>query len=198
MNQRVTDDEVLEVFWEIFSHIADATASIEGESDENVETEEPLYRFTKGFAAARDLAESGYLRTDLTAQLVGDFINSVEVIVDPQHPALSKAALGTSARKKVEVLKNYTYEATIFSTRLKVAEFRGYEVVERIFDALSGPKGFLLMPDDVRRLHNQFEDDASARMRVICDFVAGMTDRYAVEFYGRLHSDNAQSIFKPT
>ncbi len=33
-------------------------------------------------------------------------------------------------------------------------------------------------------------------MRVICDFVAGMTDRYAAEFYERLYGGN-QTIFKP-
>lgn len=33
--------------------------------------------------------------------------------------------------------------------------------------------------------------------RVICDFIAGMTDRYAMEFYGRLFSENPQTIFKP-
>ena len=28
-------------------------------------------------------------------------------------------------------------------------------------------------------------------------FIAGMTDRYAVEFYGRLNSDTPQTVFKP-
>ena len=35
------------------------------------------------------------------------------------------------------------------------------------------------------------------RARRIADFIAGMTDRYAVEFYSRLHSENGQTIFKP-
>jgi dGTPase len=69
--------------------------------------------------------------------------------------------------------------------------------VTRIFQALAGDKGYLLMPDDIRALYKEAESNASARMRVVCDFVAGMTDRYALEFYGRRHSDNAQSIFKP-
>jgi dGTPase len=34
------------------------------------------------------------------------------------------------------------------------------------------------------------------RKRLICDFIAGMTDRYAVEFYARLKESGA-SIFKP-
>jgi dGTPase len=35
------------------------------------------------------------------------------------------------------------------------------------------------------------------KARVLCDFIAGMTDRYAVEFYGRSPSENPQTIFTP-
>ena len=52
------------------------------------------------------------------------------------------------------------------------------------------------MPDDVRGSFEAADAD-EAKMRTVCNFVAGMTDRYAVEFYGRLHSDSAQSMFKP-
>ncbi|MHB1304634.1 MAG: hypothetical protein ACYCZB_14355 [Acidiphilium sp.] len=66
-----------------------------------------------------------------------------------------------------------------------------------IFKALSGKRGYLLMPDDVRQQHLSCNCDLDAQMRIICDFVSGMTDRYAMEFYGRLHSETAQSMFKP-
>jgi dGTPase len=45
--------------------------------------------------------------------------------------------------------------------------------------------------------HEALDGDLDGQMRSVCDFVAGMTDRYAMEFYGRLHSDSAQSMFKP-
>jgi dGTPase len=32
--------------------------------------------------------------------------------------------------------------------------------------------------------------------RTICDFIASMADNYCIEFYGRLTSENPQSIFK--
>lgn len=34
-------------------------------------------------------------------------------------------------------------------------------------------------------------------MRVICDFVACMTDRYAVDFYDRLGTTTMKTIFAP-
>ncbi|MGH8522736.1 MAG: hypothetical protein ACREXY_00470 [Gammaproteobacteria bacterium] len=51
------------------------------------------------------------------------------------------------------------------------------------------------MPDDVRTLWQ--EADPSDRPRVVCDFIAGMTDSYAVDFYARLKSEVPRSIFKP-
>jgi dGTPase len=180
----VTREDVLGVLVEIFAGV--------------VGHDEPdLLNIVRAFRASHELASDGYNRTALTAQLVGEMVRSVEIDVNEQFPMMSKARLTPEALLKVETLKNYTFEATIFSTRLKVAEFRGYEVITAIFDALSGPKGHLMMPDDVRTLHRRFEANATARMRVVCDFIAGMTDRYAVEFYSRLHSDAGQSIFKP-
>ncbi len=116
---------------------------------------------------------------------------------DPDFLMLSKVALTDERALRVEVLKQYTFVSTIYSSRVKLPEFRGYEVVEGIFNALSGDKGHLLMPEDVRLQYENQEGDHDAQMRTVCDFVAGMTDRYAIEFYSRLHSDTAQSMFKP-
>ena len=68
--------------------------------------------------------------------------------------------------------------------------------MEPIFTALMNrnKKGQDLLPEDYRKLYDENPDD---RDRIICDFISGMTDRYAIEFYCRLFSENPQSIFKP-
>jgi dGTPase len=76
-----------------------------------------------------------------------------------------------------------------------VPEYRGKEIVEVIFLALTQDKGFELLPVDYRNLYEKVSDNE--RKRIICDFVSGMTDRYAIEFYGRLKSENPKTIFKP-
>ena len=114
---------------------------------------------------------------------------------DDEFPMLSTVELSEPARTKVPVFKTYTFEATIYSSKVKLAEYRGKDVVTRIFVALAGERGELLMPDDVRELYESSIPEV--KPRVICDFVAGMTDRYALEFYARLHSESAQSMFKP-
>lgn len=116
--------------------------------------------------------------------------------MNPDNPALSLAELEEATKIKVEILKNFTYESQILSPRLKVAEFRGKEIVREIFWALSSNGGFVLLPSDYQSIYNHFSDE-SDKMRCICDFIAGMTDKYAIEFYGRLKSENPETIFKP-
>jgi dGTPase len=184
IGRAITPDDILDIFSDIFADIGD-------DGSEN-----SLLAFVETFRASQALSESGYLRTKLSSQLVHEAINSVEVKLDTQYPMLSNAYLNDAARLRVEVLKQYTFESMIYSSRVKLPEFRGYEVVKSIFEALASEKGFLMMPDDVRENHTS----ASSRpqqLRIICDFVAGMTDRYATEFYDRLHSNAGHSMFKP-
>jgi dGTPase len=187
IKKSVTAQDVLNVFIDIFDEQHDPSHS-----------DDPgLVGFISKFVAYQNIAESGYFRTKLSSELVNKAINSIEFQFNKNIPALSSVKLSPDAALRVEVLKKYTYIATIYSSRVKLPEFRGYEVVSGIFSALAGEKGNLLMPEDVREQYEACEGDLDTQMRVVCDFVAGMTDRYAMEFYGRLHSDSAQSMFKP-
>jgi dGTPase len=184
-DERVDERDVLGAFAEMFGQLA------EGASGNN------LMDMISAFKRSQSLATSGYLRTEFSTELIRRFLAGIDVQLDARCPGRSVVALEPDTRRMVEILKNYVYEATIFSARVKVTEFRGYSLVSSIFEALSGPKGYLLMPDDIRRLHGRYEANATARMRIVCDFIAGMTDNYALEFYGRLSAGNPQSIFKP-
>lgn len=188
---KISITDVLEVFIDIFSGLHISAADDSGD-DNNFGL-----NIAKAFRISKNICENGYARTKLTSQLVGEFINSVGVQLNEKQPSFSEITVDPGSKRKIETLKHFTYEATIESPRLKLAEYRGYDIVFGIFDALSSPRGHLLLPQDTRDLYSYFENNASLRMRTICDFVAGMTDRYAIEFYGRLHSDNPQSIFKP-
>jgi dGTPase len=141
----------------------------------------------------------GYFRTKHTSDLVHEFMSDIDIKLNKYNPSLSEIKIPQKIRKKIEILKNYTYEAVIMSPRLKVAEYRGYEIVETIFRALTEDSifdGIKLLPDDFQNLYNSFLDER-LKVRTVCDFIAGMTDRYAVEFYARLKSENPQTIFKP-
>jgi len=179
--------DILGVLYEIFSSLF---SEVDKQSDATVLA-------SRYYAASRKLIRDGFYRTGLSSQLVKEAIMSIQVELNEDKPALSRVFLNKDSRIKVEVLKQFTYLKTIHSSLVKIPEYRGYELIRNLFSALSDKKSFLLLPDDVRTLYQATSGDFSKQMRIVCDFVSGMTDRYAVEFYGRLHSDSAQSMFKP-
>lgn len=161
--------------------------------------DDDLVTLSKALLAIEEMeapTSSGQARTEFTAALVGKFIEAVEIEVDEETPALSRVKVQPDVLRTIEILKTYTYQAVIASSRVKLAEYRGKEVVSGIFEALAGEDGHILLPEDTLNLFNAANGNRQRELRVISDFIAGMTDRYAVEFYGRLHSDSPQTIFK--
>lgn len=144
--------------------------------------------------SSQEIIENGYLRTAFTSQLVGEYIQNIEFIPNEEYPILSRARLRLETFKKVETLKRFAYELLISSPRLKIAEKRGDEIIEKIFTSFLGTPD--LLPDDWQLLHRAI-DDAVWKKRVICDYIAGMTDRYCVEVYSRLTGENPMTIWKP-
>ena len=159
---------------------------------------EQLVRFSSSMAYQNsiNLSNDGYLRTEFTSNLVNNFVEGVEFYEDSKYSALSKVDLDSQTRLVVEVLKCFNFEVNIMSPRLKIAAYRGKEIINKIFETLIRDDGFLLMPDDYRELYESCVDEKD-RYRTVCDFIAGMTDTYCIEFYGRLTSENPETIFKP-
>lgn len=145
---------------------------------------------------SKRLSSDGYYRTEWTSRMVNDAINGIHVDVNSKYPILSHVYLDEDTWLRVNVLKHFSYVALINSSRLKVAESRGFEIIKKMFNKLYNDGGHVLLPEDTKLLFNMSEDHLW-KTRVICDFIAGMTDRYALEFYGRLFSETPQTIFKP-
>ncbi|WP_425644410.1 anti-phage deoxyguanosine triphosphatase [Agrobacterium leguminum] len=194
--ETVTVSKVQATFVALFSDIF-APEEEKTSDDNEVRKQDDVANFINAMRASRDLNMDAGKRMKLSSELVHEFINDVQLEVNEEFPALSKVSLVKGTRIKVEILKQYTYLSTIYSNRVKLGEYRGTELVGDIFDALKKENGHLLMPDDVRQQVQDAGKDEALKARHICDFVAGMTDRYAVEFWARLRSDAAESMFKP-
>jgi dGTPase len=146
-------------------------------------------------ALSRKLACDGYHRVKFTSGLVQNFLSGVHVVKHAMYPQLHQAKLDFETFLYVEVLKNITYHGIIRSPGLQVVEYRGKDIVKAIFKALAEESGTRLLPDDFRVLCKGAPE--MLRMRTICDFIAGMTDRYAFEFYGRLYGTTHLTVHKP-
>ena len=192
-------ERIIELVMEIWlEHMVDVESLGIETSDISVKNEKHLALLTALFYRNfQKFNDDGEVRTKLTSELVNEYVEGVEVVkVNEEKPALSTIELKPHLQNRVDLLKHLTYGLVIQSPRLKTVEYRGYGIIKDIFDALTGKNGEQLLPEDYRARIADLSDPLE-RDRAICDFIAGMTDRYAVEFYGRLRSESAQTIFKP-
>lgn len=175
--------------WVFDDMLVELDAKIDVDTSDGILTAAALlYNFSQ------TIAKNGYDRTHLTSYLIGRFVRDIEVTTADCLP-LSQVHLSEETRIAVEVLKKISYISLINSSRLKVSEFRGKQIVREIFESID-QDGSELLPPDYKAIYDGLSDEDDKR-RVTCDFVSGMTDRYALEFYSRLKSVNAETIFKP-
>lgn len=151
------------------------------------------------YQRSKKLATSSYLRTKFTSKLVHQCISNVEVAIDNDCPVLSRVYMRDEIHRQVEVLKLFVYFAVISAPKMNIVRYRGRDILSTLFDILiSSEPETSLLPEDIGELFYAFDqDDHVNRARVICDFIASMTDRYAIELYSRFKSDQPQTIFKP-
>lgn len=180
-------DEIVAVLQGVFS-------GLRGEVQTKQPTTASVVQGAKAWEKNNRFATDSLLRTQFTAERVGELIHAVELVPHLRHPQLSTVRLKRDALLKVEVLKHLNFELIIRSPQLAVVEHRGKDLVRELFSALLESKGALL-PSDWKQ---DFEDakTKAEKARVVCDYVAGMTDRYAAELHSRLFGKGT-TIFKP-
>jgi dGTPase len=186
---------VLTIFNSILPLIGEDTLSAAA-SDENLRTPLMANILSEAADASENLAANGYYRTRFTSELIKRAMGGIEVSHNDRNPALSVVRLKIETFFEVETLKNLCYQSLIMSPMLKLTEYRGKEIVNSIFKAIKREGGHLLMPDDFQDLYRHLREPHE-KDRVICDFIAGMTNRYAIEFYNRLFGTTSASIYSP-
>ena len=148
---------------------------------------------------SKKLANSSYLRTAFTSNLVHYYISNIQFSLNEECPVLSSVYLPEAVRKQVEILKSLVYFSVINLPKMNIVRYRSGEILSTLFDILilSEPENSLL-PEDISKIMYAYPvDDRYHRTRIISDFIASMTDRYVVELYNRFKSDMPQTIFKP-
>lgn len=172
-------------------------------SRDQIDTSSIDYSFLKNQYTTRynDLmTKNGYVRGNFSSQLIAKTIRAINFEFDLERPAFSKIYLDPSALIRVAVLKTISFKTQILSPRLQAQEHRGKRIVKEIFEFLQpikdNDKAPALLPDDYKLIYEQKPGDEQHQYRTICDYIACMTDRYAIEFHGRIKSENPSSIFK--
>ncbi len=132
-------------------------------------------------------------RKHTISRLVGFFIANAEIVENLafDEPLLKyRIAMNGVAEKFLNALKKIVTDIVIKSPEVQHLEFKGQQMVVAVFEVLeSEPKAFL--PRDIYKDYKNSGED----LRVICDYVAGMTDSYLLKTYERLFSPRLGSVF---
>jgi len=105
-----------------------------------------------------------------------------------------RAVLNQHAREFLSVLQGLISERVIPRQTVQSLEYRGRYMVAQLFEALSSSPESLLP--------TQFAESVKAanskqqRNRIVCDYIAGMTDHYATRIYQRLFIPGMGSVFE--
>ena len=127
-----------------------------------------------------------YLVTDLIENS-GRLIVQAEVhsIAAVRATAMPLIQYSDAAKQKSQELKQFLRSHLYAHFRVRRMTLKAQDTVRRLFMAFM---------DDPRLLPPQYQnkisknDADSAQARIVADYIAGMTDRYAIQEYGRLFS----------
>ena len=99
----------------------------------------------------------------------------------------------TRARYFLKSLQETVWRNVIQLNTVQAATYKGRKIVLSIFEALSSDPEMLL-PRPFQSLWKSAESEQEQK-RIICDYIAGMTDQYANRFYQRLFLPGHGSVF---
>lgn len=135
------------------------------------------------------------LRKALTSTLINRFITASSVRPREGVPGYELALhVPEVVRREAAILMGVEFVLMIRNPRVTTLEHKGKLVVSRLFEAHAQPDVGDLFPEDVREAWEPVRHDEAARLRVVCDYIAGMTDAHALKLYRRLFEPGAGSV----
>jgi dGTPase len=140
-----------------------------------------------------DLFANSGKRKHSISRLVHHFMTAVyiETLEEFKEPLFRyRAAMLAPQRSFLDALQDLVVDEVISSASVQHLEFKGQTMVVSVFEAIStDPKK--LLPRDAFEKYEISGNDP----RVICDYVAGMTDSYLLKTFDRLFSPHMGSVF---
>ena len=152
--------------------------------------DEVLQRYP-GLAPRRAIHETirrmiGWVVTDLIEHsrrlLQASAVQSIDAVRRHPTPLIDYS---DAARRQTQELKRFLRQHLYAHERVQQVSAKAAKTVRDLFSAfMDDPR--LLPPQYQDRLRDTAANDPAGRARVIADYIAGMTDRYAIREYTRL------------
>lgn len=125
-------------------------------------------------------------RKNAIGSLVNYFITSVHWHIEPEFNEVLlryNAKLPDEVYRVLTIFKQFVYEFVISHVDTQRIEYKGQRILLELFDIFSSAPERLLPENTVNRWKNAGK---SGQHRVICDYIAGMSDAYALKVYHQL------------
>lgn len=139
---------------------------------------------------------------------IGRYIQSTHLVADVNFLSGTSnryrfnLVVDPAVRQECAIFKRLAFEVVFLSPELKQLEHKGSRMLRQMWEVLAeryiyegtiDGQNFQLLPADTAQEISETPDE-SARARLVCDFLAGMTDGYAARTYKRLFSPDFGSI----
>lgn len=143
-------------------------------------------------------SEKSTERKRAIGRLVSCFVGSVYFkrsnSINFTHPVFfSQAYMPYVHRNLLKKFKKIVYDNVIATTKVQQLEHKGRMIIGKLFSAFDDDPENLLPADQYIR-YRKGKDDREKK-RVICDYIAGMTDDYAIRRYQQMFIPNVGSVF---
>lgn len=140
-------------------------------------------------------------RKSLTSQLIHEFVTAAERETRPNALPTSTdryrytLRVDPAQQDHAAALKNIMFRLMVEDVRVATLENKAERIIKGLFDVFSGlqPRTAFLFPEDFRDIWEEAND--LGKIRIACDYIAGMTDDYAERVYARLYLPQAGSIY---
>jgi dGTPase len=105
-------------------------------------------------------------------------------IDDVRSAGVAMACMSEGMRKKHHTLKRFLRDNLYSHYRVSRMTHKARKVIKVLFESFAGEPE--LLPDEVRRKMKRGSETGESAERFIADYIAGMTDRYAIAEYDRI------------
>lgn len=126
-------------------------------------------------------------------RMVHHFVTNIEVYEEKGFATgllKHRVRIKSPQRDFLDALKAHVFKRVIKSPGVQHLEFKGQGMVVAVFEVLASEPHNFLPADSYKRFRETGED-----RRVICDYIAGMTDHFLLKTYDRLFSPRMGSVF---
>ncbi|VEG90650.1 anti-phage deoxyguanosine triphosphatase [Legionella spiritensis] len=137
-------------------------------------------------------------RKQAIGEMVNYFITSTQILVTDEKFTNNLLKYNLSLLPEADALVRYLIQCisthVIDSQEARTFEYGGQTVILRLFEAINSNPASLL--DNKNRLLFKDADTEQEAFRVVCDYIANMTDEYAYRMHERLFGFNTRTIFE--